>query len=180
MAGQQTFKLQGTIIDSSTQESLANVHIIKNDSTGLITDQCGNFAVCVKPKDSLFISHIGYEAETIHLTSFIEDTTYKISIALKPKSYNINKVMVQPYGNYSKFKHAFLNLNTKGRISDYVTENIERMNHKSYSDYDYPDVYKGEFGTQVTGPPQIILFSTNKKKGIYKFIRALFNNNSEK
>lgn len=179
MAGQQTFKLQGTVIDSSSQEPLANVHIIKNDSTGLITDQYGNFTVCVNRKDSLFISHIGYETETIHLTKFIEDTKCKFIIALKPKSYNINKVMVQPYDNYTKFKNAFLNLNSKDRISGYVAGNIERMNNKSYSAYDYPEVYNGEFGIQVTGPPQIILFSTNKKKGIYRFIRKLFNNSGK-
>lgn len=69
-AGAQTYTYQGKILDSLHSESLAGVHLyFYHSKQGVITNKNGTYAIDLPfPKDSVFISYLGYKTKVQMLT----------------------------------------------------------------------------------------------------------------
>jgi hypothetical protein len=97
---EQTILLSGKLVDLNSKESLPFAHILQRDwGTGSITNAEGGFELHVPSVLSglpLEFSCMGYADTTIVIP---HQDSLKLQIALRPKPYNLNEVLVLPNGN---------------------------------------------------------------------------------
>ena len=169
---QDTLLIKGKVIDSKNQNALAFAHLIKNDTTGYITDENGNFIISLTSEDTLHISHISHKEQKL---SFNEITTEKedtLTIALQPQSYFIEAVTIRPLGTYGEFKQEFLKLNTRNKNEKHASNNVKHLPMLPPKTKEDP-TKSLIINEQVSGPPSVTIFSTSRDKGIIGFINAL-------
>ncbi|WP_430814712.1 carboxypeptidase-like regulatory domain-containing protein [Carboxylicivirga sp. RSCT41] len=97
---EQTILISGKLMDLSSKESLPFAHILQRDwGTGSITNAEGGFELHVPAVLSglpLEFSCMGYADTTIIVP---HQDSLNLRIALRPKPYNLNEVLVLPNGN---------------------------------------------------------------------------------
>lgn len=89
----QNNKIKGVIKDSETLQPIPYVSIyseneLKNNSTGSISNENGEFNITVNNKSKIVFSHINYEPFTIESDGNLKE------VLLKPKSYVLNEIVV--------------------------------------------------------------------------------------
>lgn len=89
----QNNKIQGVIKDSETLQPIPYVSIyseieFKNNSTGSISNENGEFTIIINHKSKIVFSHISYEPFSIE-----SDGNFK-EILLKPKNYVLHEIVV--------------------------------------------------------------------------------------
>jgi hypothetical protein len=89
----------GIIIDDSLEYSIPYVHVW-NESTrmGSISDDSGNFRMKVGNQDTIVFSAIGYFSSVIVVSPSLNQV-----IRLKPKTYEIDEVVVRRFRSYESF-----------------------------------------------------------------------------
>jgi len=98
---QQTYAQQNNIkgrVASETGEPIpfANV-LVKNTSTGAVTDFDGSYTIAAKSTDILVFSSQGYKSKEISINN-----QFTINISLSPDVLSLNEVVVVGYGSQSK------------------------------------------------------------------------------
>ncbi|WP_430814713.1 carboxypeptidase-like regulatory domain-containing protein [Carboxylicivirga sp. RSCT41] len=97
---EQTILISGKLMDLSSKESLPFAHILQRDwGTGSITNAEGGFELHVPAVLSglpFEFSCMGYADTTIIVP---HQDSLNLLIALRPKPYNLNEVLVLPNGN---------------------------------------------------------------------------------
>ena len=94
----QEVRVSGTVIDASTRESIiGGTLMVKNTSSGAVTDIDGNFSLVASPGSVLAISYIGYTTQEITIWN---DTTLNIELATS--TVLLEQVVVVGYGSQRK------------------------------------------------------------------------------
>ena len=96
----QTFQLRGKIIDSSTQQPVANATVFSSTQKTL-SDNDGNFLVKAEKGKTLSVSFVGYNTNTINITG--DDF---VNIILSPSSQQLNDVVVTALGVKKEVKRV--------------------------------------------------------------------------
>ena len=92
-------KIQGTIVDAASGESIIGATIKYGDGKGVVTDLDGHFAIDVKSLPvKLNISFSGYRPQTVTVYDNEED----INVKLTEKRSYLNDVVVVGYGTQSR------------------------------------------------------------------------------
>jgi len=170
--GQDTIPVKGKVVDSKSHKPLAYSHLIKNDTTGYVTDENGNFFISVASEDTLLISHISHKEKTLSFNEIIGGYGDTLIIALQPQSYSIDAVTVRPFGTYAEFKQKFLKLKTLNKSEKIAADRIRHLPMLSpAANNNQPKNLS--INKQVSGPPSVKIFSTSKDEGIIGFINAL-------
>lgn len=98
----------GKIIDDSLAYALPSVHLW-NESTrmGSISNDSGEFSIHASNQDTLVFSAIGYFSHVLVVSSSMNQ---KAVVRLKPKTYEINELVVRRFRNYESFKYQVIHL----------------------------------------------------------------------
>ena len=92
-------RIEGTIVDATTGESILGATVRYGDGKGVTTDIDGHFAIDVKTLPvKLTISFTGYRAQTVTVYDDEED----INVKLTEKRSYLNDVVVVGYGTQSR------------------------------------------------------------------------------
>lgn len=93
---QNTFVVQGTVVDASDQSPLPGVNVfVKNSSQAVLTNNNGRFTIRITRKERtiLAFSMLGYETKNVEVT-----TDAVLNISLAASSEMINEVVVTALG----------------------------------------------------------------------------------
>ena len=93
LAWSQNNKIQGVIKDSETFQPIPYVSIyseieLKNNSTGSISNENGEFTIIINNKSKIVFSHINYEPFSIESDGNLKE------ILLKPKKYILDEIVI--------------------------------------------------------------------------------------
>ncbi len=89
----------GKIIDDSLNYALPSVHVW-NESTrmGTISNDSGEFRIRLRNQDTIVFSALGYECSVLVVSHSLNQL-----VRLKPKSYEIDEVVVRRFRSYESF-----------------------------------------------------------------------------
>jgi len=121
--------IKGRITDANTNQTLPFVSIlVKNTQTGTLTDIDGKFQLTIPSVQNteLQISYLGYQAQTIALSSFQD--IEKISVKLKAQAISLQEISVKAGENPA---HRIIKRATKNRDKN----NPEKMHSFTYNSY---------------------------------------------
>ncbi len=121
--------IKGRITDGNSNQTLPFVSIlVKNTQTGTLTDIDGKFQLTVPSTQNieLQISYLGYQPQTIALSSFPD--IEKINIKLKPQAISLQEISVKAGENPA---HRIIKMATKNRDKN----NPEKMHSFTYNSY---------------------------------------------
>jgi hypothetical protein len=174
LQAQERVLVRGQVMNARTQEPLPYVHVIRNDTIGIITGLEGKFTIAAHPGDTLMISHLGYRQDTVTYKSLETDSSRKTIIALESQSYPISRVVVRPYNTYGEFRQAFLNLNPyePDKMKGYANRNVKQI-QKPPSHPEKEPAHILQYKNPVDGPPVVTFISTDPEKGIIGFLREI-------
>lgn len=102
-AGFNQYKVHGTVIDASTDETMPGVNVvIKGTTRGTSTDQNGNYELVVPSmQDTLLFSFIGYRTQEIPLVTL--SGTRELNIRMQAITSEMSEVIVtSSYGTIQK------------------------------------------------------------------------------
>lgn len=86
----------GTIVDADTNEVLKGASALVLGVKGTITNQKGEFnLIGLKKEEILEISFLGYEKQQFRITEYISLSSNCPTIALVPKSFQLNEIVVR-------------------------------------------------------------------------------------
>jgi len=93
LAWSQNIKIQGVVKDSETFQPIPYVNIyseieLKNNSTGSISNENGEFTITINSKSKIVFSHINYELFSIESDGNLKE------IILRPKNYVLDKIVI--------------------------------------------------------------------------------------
>ena len=89
--------LVGTVVDSSTGETLIGVNVkVQGEDGGTITDIDGKFQISVTSKTELVFSYIGYKVQEIVVTGNV------LNVTMKDDSQTLDEVVVVGFGTQKK------------------------------------------------------------------------------
>ncbi len=99
LAGAQSIKVGGQVVDSSNNEPLPGVSIlIKGTTQGIVTDLDGNYSLSVNnASDVLVFSYIGYIPQEVAVNG-----QATINVKMKSSTKDIDEVIVTAYGTTKK------------------------------------------------------------------------------
>lgn len=95
----QKVKVQGTVIDSQTQEPLTGVTVKEkgNNTSGAISDIDGNFTISIDRNATLTFSYMGFAKKEIEVNG-----KTRIDVALEPDTETLDELVVIGYGVQKK------------------------------------------------------------------------------
>ncbi|MFB9051516.1 carboxypeptidase-like regulatory domain-containing protein [Formosa undariae] len=86
-------EIHAKVLDSTNKEPISYATISYNNSTGVISNEVGQFQIhintTITEQDSLFFSCLGYESKQFSAKAFQDSVVF-----LKPKSIELNEVML--------------------------------------------------------------------------------------
>lgn len=138
--GQDLINLKGKVLAASSGEELIGVNVLSSNEAGTITDITGNFELTVSSGDSITLTYIGYQSQTIA----IENDDF-LTITLSEKSNLIDEVVVVAYGTVKKS-------DLTGSVSSISSEDIQKT-HSTSVDQALQGRAAGVQVTQVSGRP---------------------------
>ena len=160
------FTLSGRVLDNSTLKPIPAVHIFTNRN-GSYSDFDGNFKIRVRVGDTLEISHITYENQTI----FLKPSQSSIKIYLKKEAQYLKPLTIFRWQGVEEFKLQVL---------EKVIYDQELQNAKLNFDLISFQFFYGEtpvmdsfdnFKSHSKGPQDFTIFSTGSNKGLMRAIR---------
>jgi len=166
--------ISGTILNADNLKPLPYTHLIKNDTTGYITDQEGHFTIPIHPGDTLTISYLGFKTKEWLAPRKTSTNKRGYIIKLAPQPYSIEAVTVRPYGTYTEFKQAFLQMKQRPPGKEAALQNMNYLRVPQPKKQVNASFF--EHNIHVHGPEQIKFFSTQSDQGIIGFINALMQN----
>ena len=109
---QDIIQFSGVIVDEdSTSTGLFGVHVyVPKAGRGTVTNQYGYFSMPVLAGDSVLISAVGYQKQSIEIPAEQGDS-YTVLIELAPDTTILSTVEIFPYPTEKSFKDAVLALN---------------------------------------------------------------------
>ncbi len=99
------------LIDMTDHSAVQFAHIVNlNTGRGNISDTLGYFGIMAHNMDMITVSAIGYFDYTFSVSDSMLASALVPAIKLRPRSYPIQAVNVNPLGTYKQFKYKVLNL----------------------------------------------------------------------
>jgi len=124
------FYFKGRVLDSLSRQAVAFTHIVnKGKNTATICDTLGYFFIRVHINDTLQLTAIGYAPETLLINDSLRYLDRLPDVLLRPTSYTIQGVMINPLGTYENFKMKVISLElppSKYEINPSVIFDIDR------------------------------------------------------
>ena len=115
--------LQGRIIDDSTGEHISFVQLLNESKRKwAICDDNGSFSIPANQGDTLVFSALGYLGKVVIVSDSIIHNG--LTVALLPRVYEIDKIKVFGFRNYSDFKEKFKALKLPETKTDILRENL--------------------------------------------------------
>ena len=103
--------LYARVVDRTDGRAVQFAHVLNlTTGRGNISDTLGYFGVRVHIMDVIKVSAIGYYDYSFHITESFLAYSLVPAINLRPRSYEIDAVNVNPLGTYTQFKYKMLNL----------------------------------------------------------------------
>ncbi|HKL72316.1 MAG TPA: carboxypeptidase-like regulatory domain-containing protein [Marinilabiliaceae bacterium] len=98
-AQESTFKKwSGSVINTISQTAIPHATVASYSQVALyIANEAGEFLLSLPNNDSLRITALGYESQTVHLQKAEKDSTGRVIIRLTPISYQIKEVTIKGY-----------------------------------------------------------------------------------
>jgi TonB-dependent starch-binding outer membrane protein SusC len=145
LSAQNTYKVQGLVIDSATHETLVGATIVvKGSQKGIVTDANGNYSLSLAPVDYTFIyTYTGYEKKEVSIS--LKDNLF-INVALKQEITSIKEVKI------SGQRKFFGNMEYGREIPSINSKTIEKLNTNNASDILHASV-AGVWATKTSGLP---------------------------
>jgi hypothetical protein len=154
----QDIKVKGSVADMNTHEPLPFVNITYNDGRqGTVSGIDGSFEISIPHSTKkLTFSYVGYEAQSIDLTSTLPDQS--LTIKLRRKAVNLNEINIYPGENPAH------------RIINKVVENRDRNNPEKMRSFSYTSYNKMYFtgieDTLAKGKPLQLLSDSIEKDSV--------------
>ncbi|PIE80912.1 MAG: TonB-dependent receptor [Candidatus Delongbacteria bacterium] len=138
-AQEEKTSLDGTITDFEDKKPLVGANIFNLTSLGgTSTDNDGRFDLMVKPNDTIYVSHIGYQSIKLHVTNDLLKGN-KLAIELHKKIEELEEVVVKTHQlvgvleidikNVPKDKNARIHIN--GLPQTYEVGKPKKANYSS-------------------------------------------------
>ncbi len=116
------------IVKNEQGKKLPYVHIVDiNTANGTISDMNGIFSLVVHPGDTIWFSSVGFKRKKISIPDTINDAFYSTDIKLVKDTVKIEEITVYPWGTYTEFKEAFLQLDVSNKAKENARENIKKI-----------------------------------------------------
>jgi len=94
----QQLTVKGKVTDASDGTTLPGVTIVvKNTTTGTVTDINGNYSITVPKGSTLAFSFVGYQTQ-----EFVIETSQTLNVALSPTITSLSQILVIGYGQVKK------------------------------------------------------------------------------
>lgn len=93
----QNIRVQGTVVDETGMSMIGVSVLVKETSTGVITDLDGNFSLEVTPGSTLVFSYVGYKSQELKAA---EGKTMRV--VMEPDTQTLDEVVVIAYGQQKK------------------------------------------------------------------------------
>ncbi|HAL63950.1 MAG: SusC/RagA family TonB-linked outer membrane protein [Bacteroidetes bacterium 38_7] len=94
----QQFTVKGKVTDASDGTTLPGVTIVvKNTTTGTVTDINGNYSITVPKGSTLAFSFVGYQTQ-----EFVIETSQTLNVALSPTITSLEQILIIGYGQVKK------------------------------------------------------------------------------
>lgn len=103
-----TTLIKGTVIDAETGVPIprANVQLYEKRK-GWSCDEDGNFALYVRPSDTLKFTHVGYLSKTVPLIRIDSASYYTLEISLIRDMIKLKEVKIYPFSR-NEFNQVFI------------------------------------------------------------------------
>ncbi len=128
--------LEGKIIDESTSQHISFVQLLNESKRKwAICDDNGSFRIPVDMGDTLAFSALGYLGKVV----IVDDSIIQngLTVALSPRFYEIDKIKVFGFRNYSDFKVKFKALKLPETKTDILRENLAEISKRIAGDAAY-------------------------------------------
>jgi TonB-linked SusC/RagA family outer membrane protein len=143
-------KITGSVLDAKTSQGISTATIlIKGSTRGAATDDKGNFSIEVADGNVLEISHLGYAAREVTITS----ATNNINIELDQSQNNMDEVVVVGYGSQKKKVVTGAVSSVKGGAleSNHTISTLDALQGQA------PGVYVSSTSGQPGDAPKIVI-----------------------
>ena len=89
---EQDITVRGKVIDENNDPVIAASILVVRTGGGTVTDIDGNFTISVRKGDEIRISYVGYETQSIQVTSG------SLTVQLEPDAQTLDEVVIVGYG----------------------------------------------------------------------------------
>ena len=141
-AGFQTLSAQEILVQwtgvvrNDLLEPIPFAHIIvQKDYRGTVSDPHGMFTIITYPRDTLYVSCVGYKVRKIPVPNLTyEDSKHYIKdIIMEEDNIMLSEVVIFPWKTYSEFKEAFLAVDLPEDDLQRAYRNISIMQEQIYN-----------------------------------------------
>ena len=102
-----SYTVNGTVVDGLTNDLLIGANIIINNANGTKTDENGEFSLFVKGNDTIKISFVGFKT-LVYIFPSKQKNQYLTKFKLYKDSISLSEIAIFPWPSYPEFKKAFL------------------------------------------------------------------------
>lgn len=143
-AGWQTLSAQEVLVQwtgvvrNDLLQPIPFAHIIvKKDFRGTVSDPQGMFTIITFPRDTMFISCVGYKPRKVPVPNLsYEDSKHYIrDIIMEEDTIMLSEVVIFPWKTYKEFKDAFMALELPEDDMQRAYHNIAVLQEQIYSAY---------------------------------------------
>jgi len=146
-------QVEGIVRSSETSQGLGGVNIlIKNTSSGTISDQDGVFSITVAPNEVLVFSLVGFKSKEVKIRGI-----HMLEVDLEPSITLLEEIVKIGYGERER-------KDITGSISDLKAKDIEMSNAFSVEQSlqgQMPGVYVSGFSGNLNDRPRIFIRGMN-------------------
>ena len=124
------------VVRNEQLEPIPFAHIIvKKDLRGTVSDPTGMFTIITYPRDTLFVSCVGYKTRKIPVPNITyEDSKHYIrDIFMEEDVIALSEVVIFPWKTYKEFKDAFVALELPEDDLQRAYRNIAVMQEQIYN-----------------------------------------------
>jgi hypothetical protein len=111
--------------------------IVKKDFRGTVSDPQGMFTIITYPRDTMFVSCVGYKTRKIPVPNLsYEDSKHYIKdIVMQEDTIMLSEVVIFPWKTYKEFKEAFMSLELPEDDMQRAYRNIAVLQEQIYHAY---------------------------------------------
>jgi len=124
------------VVRNEQLEPIPFAHIIvKKDFRGTVSDPHGMFTIITYPRDTLFVSCVGYKTRKIAVPNISYDDSkhYIKDIYMEEDVIALSEVVIFPWKTYKEFKDAFMALELPEDDLQRAYRNIAVMQEQIYN-----------------------------------------------
>lgn len=162
--------LEGTVFSAETGKPISFVTLITSNS-GAITNSEGYFSIDLENSDTIVFTHVNYHRIQFYTSTLDDDS---IQVFLKPKTIMLHGITISDIPTEEEFKSNVLQFKIVPSTHEVNAKiNFEHTNLIFLSGYTPPMNSTDNYKNYLKGPQPFSIFSTDKTKGIVRFINSI-------